>query len=35
MRGVMTELGLMYFELSKCASPTLLYIDSKSAIDLA
>ena len=29
----MTKLGLMYFELTKCASP--LNMDSKSAIDLA
>lgn len=35
IRGVMTELGLQGFELSSDASPTILYMDSKSAIDLA
>jgi hypothetical protein len=32
---VMTELGLKGFELSGNASPTMLNMDSKSAIDLA
>ena len=31
----MTKLGLQGFELSSDASPTILYMDSKSAIDLA
>lgn len=35
IRGVMTELGIRGFELSKNASPTILNMDSKSAIDLA
>ena len=35
IRGVMTELGLKGFQLSKDASPTILNMDSKSAIDLA
>ena len=35
IRGVMTELGLKGFELSGSASPTILNMDSKSAIDLA
>lgn len=35
IRGVMTELGLKGFELSSRASPTILNMDSKSAIDLA
>ena len=35
IRGVMTELGLKGFQLSEDASPTILNIDSKSAIDLA
>ena len=35
IRGVMTKLGLKGFQLSKDASPTILNMDSKSAIDLA
>jgi hypothetical protein len=35
IRGVMTELGLKGFELSGNTSPTILNMDSKSAIDLA
>ena len=35
IRGVITELGLNGFQLSKDASPTILNMDSKSAIDLA
>ena len=35
IRGVMTELGLKGFQLSKDAPPTILNTDSKSAIDLA
>jgi hypothetical protein len=35
IRGVMTELGLKGFEISGNASPTILNMDSKSAIDLA
>ena len=35
IRGVMTELGLKGFQLSKDASPTILNMDSKGAIDLA
>ena len=33
IRGVMTELGLKGFQLSKDASPTILNTDSKGAID--
>ena len=35
IRGVMTELGLKGFQLSNDASPTILNMDSKSAIVLA
>ena len=34
VRGAMTELGLKGFQLSKDASPTILNMDSNSAIDL-
>ena len=32
IRGVMTELGLTYFKLSKCACPTSLNMYSTSAL---
>ena len=35
IRGVMTELGIKDLELSRSTSPTILNMDSKSAIDLA
>ena len=35
IRGVMTELGVPGYQLNKSASPTIILMDSKSAIDLA
>ena len=35
IRGVMTELGIKDLELSRSTSPTILIMDSNSAIDLA